>query len=185
MRFSALFTSVLSLSVIYSVAQPCYAKGYFSVRGGINDVKESAILEKRTNDNFISVALGTNTGPFRMEGEYSYLQPVEFKTPKIKARFQRAMAQGYIDLPVTRYVQPYLNAGAGASFYHVSGFSASESATNFAWNIGGGVGFRLTRNLTADTGLRYVDMGKADLKDAQKKLDFSSFESYVGLRFLF
>jgi opacity protein-like surface antigen len=36
--------------------------------------------------------------------------------------------------------------------------------TNFAWNVGLGVGYQITPNVALDVGYRYVDLGKASTK---------------------
>lgn len=82
----------------------------------------------------------------------------------------------------TRYT-PYIGAGLGQGFIDISGhlvFSAnglmgsdiitmnivganSEKITNFAWNIGAGVGISLTEKWTLDAGYRFVDLGSIEV----------------------
>ena len=64
---------------------------------------------------------------------------------------------------------PYIGAGIGMSFNYL-GFdlhrggndvSRSDSTTNFAWNVGAGVGIELDYNLSLDLNYRYAGFGTA------------------------
>ncbi|MGL4209491.1 MAG: outer membrane protein, partial [Candidatus Adiutrix sp.] len=61
---------------------------------------------------------------------------------------------------------------------------------NFAWNVGGGVGWYLNENLSLDLGYRYVDLGtaapghiKVENYVTDANLDYTAHELSVGLRF--
>ncbi|MDR3157526.1 MAG: outer membrane beta-barrel protein [Zoogloeaceae bacterium] len=77
-------------------------------------------------------------------------------------------------------VTPYPSAGIGVAFLKLkvdlllanspSDFytgSESHSKTNFAWNIGAGVGWQLSKQLTLDAGYCYADLGKVSSGDHQ------------------
>ena len=55
----------------------------------------------------------------------------------------------YIRIPAVNYTESWSTAG-------------SKKTTNFAWNVGIGVGYDFTSNLTLDVGYRFASLGKAD-----------------------
>ena len=81
----------------------------------------------------------------------------------------------YYDFDTGTKLMPYINAGVGYAHLkmkaHTWGncgsangsghydFSVKEDANNFAWNIGLGVSYALTDNLSVDLGYRYTDFG--------------------------
>ena len=165
-------------------------RGYFSVRGGLSDVREKTYLDTNEAVFVPSGAVGFYDGPFRAEVEYAYLSSGDFEkkgtdTPILKTKFSRVMGNAYIDLKMTPYIHPYVSAGAGVAHYNVEHKDLKKTGSNFAWSAGGGVGFRLTRNLTADAGIRYIDLGEVELKEGSDPLTFDTVETYMGLRFLF
>ena len=171
---------------------PSFAKSgvYFAVRGGLSDLRETSQIDTHEAGVVPSAAVGLYAGPLRGEVEYAYQSSTDlvkdrFDHEVVTAEFQRVMANGYIDLKVTRNVLPYLMAGAGMARHNVEVLEEKISGSNFAWNVGAGVGFRLTRNVTADVGARYVDLGKVEYKEGQKELVFDTVETYAGLRFMF
>lgn len=180
MRYG-LFSVLMCTALILTNA--VQARGYFGIRGGVSEAKETEIVHKRTDAGMGSGYIGAYSGPFRGELEYTFLTNSKYKSQELEARFQRVMGQLYIDVPVTPYVIPYLNGGAGVAFRSVKFQGEKDSGGNFAWNAGAGLGVKLTRNIIADAGFRYVDMGDATVKDHD--LHFNSYEGYIGLRLLF
>ncbi len=79
----------------------------------------------------------------------------------------------YYDIDTGTKLMPYINAGVGYAHLktkaHTWGncgapanhydFLFKEEANNFAWNIGLGVSYALTDNLSVDLGYRYTDFG--------------------------
>lgn len=180
MRYGLFSVSICMVLILSNVA---YARGYFGARGGVSEVKEEDVLHKRTDAGMGSGYIGAYSGPFRGEAEYTFLTNSKYKSDNLEARFQRVMGQAYIDLPITPYVIPYLNAGAGVAFKSVKSQGEKETGSNFAWNVGGGLGIKLTRNIVADAGFRYVDMGDANV--GEQDMHFNACEGYFGARLLF
>lgn len=58
--------------------------------------------------------------------------------------------------------------------YSVDGddYSGSTSATKWGWTVGGGIEFALTRNITLGTEYLYVDLGKSDVIDDSRQVDY-------------
>ncbi len=173
-------------------ASPAMAKhGYFGFRGGLTDIHESDIVDDYVSAGFGSAYLGFYNGPLRLEAEFTATSQADYdeeeigKDTQLSAQFQRIMANAYIDINASRYVRPYIGGGIGTAFYTVKNddIDMKETGNNFAWNAGAGVGVKLTRNLTFDTGYRYVDMGTVELDN--QDMQFSAHEAYAGLRFLF
>lgn len=161
------------------------AGGYFGIRVGGTDVNETEVIDKYDTTGFGSVYVGAYRGPVRAEVEYSALGKVRYEDTKTNVQFQRVMANGYVDLNVTKYVRPYIGAGVGTAFYKIDerGSEHDETGSSFAWSATAGVGIRLTRNVTFDSGYRYVDMGDVTVKNDE--MHFGAQEVYAGLRFLF
>lgn len=176
-------TLVICTLIALIAALPAQARGYFGVRGGTSEVKESDVINKRSEAAMGAAYIGAYSGPFRGEVEYTFIPTSKYKKEHVEADFQRIMGQAYIDLPVTPYVMPYLNAGAGSALYSIKSVGEKESGSSFAWNVGAGVGVKLTRNIIADAGFRYVDMGTVTVNKTD--MSFDSYEGYVGARFLF
>ena len=100
---------------------------------------------------------------------------------------------------------PYAGFGLGMSTlsgeikYNINGTtvntSLKERSDNFAWNVGLGMGIRLTDAMTLDVGYRYVDPGKFKARDAasttqasyslQRSRDLTVHQALLGLRFTF
>lgn len=181
---------VFMLCLLVSIPSFARSGAYFAVRGGLSDVRETSQVDTHEAGAVPSAAVGVYSGPLRGEVEYAYQSSTDFVENQagdemLTAEFQRVMANGYIDLNVTRNVIPYLMAGAGMARHNVEVLKEKISGSNFAWNVGAGVGFRLTRNVTADVGARYVDLGKVEYDEGQKELTFDTVETYAGLRFMF
>ncbi len=183
-RFSFCLWGILGLVV----SVPSWAGGYFGVRGGLADVHETEITKEYVSSGFVSGYVGVQTQPFRGEVEYTYVSPADYDDGKrndMQARFQRVMANGYIDVPLTRYVRPYVGGGVGTSFITIEDNKTDqrENTTHFTWQATAGVGIKLTRNVTFDSGYRYVDMGQIEMNE--QELHFATHDVYAGLRFAF
>lgn len=183
LKMSSLFLTALLLTALPAQAR----NGYFGVRGGISDVHEKDIVDEYVSGGFGSGYIGFYSGAFRGEVEYTYISRADYDDNQLDldADFQRVMANAYVDAPITRYVRPYLGGGVGTAIYSVKDnlTHTKESGSNFAWNATAGLGIKLTRNLTFDSGYRYVDMGKVEL--GEDELHFVAHEVYAGMRFLF
>lgn len=174
--------SVFTLVIVMAVL-PVQARGYFGVRGGISEAKEGNVINERTDAGMVSAYIGAYTGPLRGEVEYTFVTNSKYDTHDMEARFQRVMANAYIDIPVTPYVIPYISGGAGTVFRKVEYMGEKEDGNTFAWSAGLGLGIKLTRNIIADAGYRYVDMGDVTVHNAD--MHFDAHEGYFGIRFLF
>ena len=75
----------------------------------------------------------------------------------------------YYDINTGTKFIPYIGAGMGAGFIRTKGRvdwggeinnTGSKTVTNFAWNVGLGLGYQITNNIVLDVGYRFADLGK-------------------------
>ncbi len=96
-----------------------------------------------------------------------------------KLQIQTLFLNAYYDFRNSTPFTPYVGAGIGMAFLntkgHVSGWddtndegtsqsSGSRMVTNFAWNVGAGVGYDINENFTVDLGYRFAGLGEAKTK---------------------
>lgn len=108
---------------------------------------------------------------------------------------QTLFFNAYLDLHNSTDFTPYIGAGAGLGFINnkmsatVSGpFINGEDSYNkmntvFAWNVGAGVSYAMTENISADLAYRFVGLGQNDM-DGVKTHPYAN-EFSLGLRFTF
>lgn len=131
--------------------------------------------------------------PIRTELEYAGFSEVENKrtdrsdpdwvgTDKQTFGIQTLFLNAYWDIHTGTKFTPYLGAGLGMGFINtkwkgsgydpanpsdsLSASSSSRTVTNFAWNLGAGVGYDFTENWTLDVGYRFVGLGSVKTKTA-------------------
>lgn len=205
------------------------SNNYYVTPGGALIPGASASYKKDGKDSSVFGALAAGAAwsglPLRGELEYSSLgdssetasqyDPGSDSTGRAKQKLdaQTVFLNGYWDFKKSSPVTPYLTVGAGfarlklkssydqtfharGSFY--SGHD-SHSKTNFAWNLGAGVGWSFAKNLNLDVGYRYVNLG--DIKgrtfaepsatgalgitSRQKASDIHQHQLFAGLRYQF
>jgi len=106
--------------------------------------------------------------PVRAELEYAAFTEAEVwpgATYGQSYRAQTLFMNVYYDINTGTKFTPYVGAGLGAGFirtkYNDDGLSGgSKTVTNFAWNIGLGLGYQFTNNIAMDIGYRFADLGK-------------------------
>lgn len=90
---------------------------------------------------------------------------------------QTIFANVYYDINTGTPVTPYVGAGAGVAVIDtkikadghdpanptdsIDVSTSSRNVTNFAWNVGAGVGYDITQNVTIDLGYRFAGLGSA------------------------
>ncbi|MES2097741.1 MAG: outer membrane beta-barrel protein [Pseudomonadota bacterium] len=136
------------------------------------------------------IAIGRKVGRFRFEAEFGYARDTQNSytaivppTGKIAADVvetaTRGMINGYVDL--TRGpIQPYLGAGAGVARIHVLFVAPrapfpteaprtliDDGDTRFAYQLIGGVAFKLGPNLALTAQYRWFDAGTLSAKDVR------------------
>lgn len=93
----------------------------------------------------------------------------------MKFDIQTLFLNVYYDIDTGTPFTPYIGGGVGWAFIKARGAleltvlgtqifdeSASNTETNFAWNLAAGVGYDFNENLTFDLGYRYLDFGDVE-----------------------
>lgn len=114
-----------------------------------------------------------------------------------------AMLNVYYDIETGTKFTPYVGAGLGYARVESkaslpdNGVSTKSSDNNLAWQIGAGVSYAMTDNISFDAGYRYTDYGNvkdsgqinvAPFKkpfDVSSKYDVTSHEFLLGARYSF
>jgi len=86
----------------------------------------------------------------------------EFQSYNIQTLFVNV----YYDINTGTKFTPYVGAGIGAGFIKTEGRAdfddggtGSKTVTNFAWNLGLGLGYHIMNNVVLDIGYRFADLG--------------------------
>lgn len=150
--------------------------------------------------------------PFRAELEYyarasgsgvetKYTYGSQNASVSRKINTQTVMANGYWDIYTNiEGLRPFLSAGLGMASNKmklaakVNGTSTEDSdssdKTQFAWALGVGVGYDFNSNWALELGYRYLDAGKASLKNKATKQEYYTtkvayHDVNLGLRYTF
>ena len=94
---------------------------------------------------------------------------------------QTLFANTYLDIKNATQFTPYVGFGLGMGFINTKSkvtipgadFSAntgSKTVSNFAWNVGAGVGIALNQNWTVDAGYRFVGLGSVNSKSKNTEM---------------
>lgn len=78
------------------------------------------------------------------------------------------LVNGYYDIVNYCNFTPYVGAGLGIAYNQaktmknvtLGAFQKGSHRTDFAWNIGAGVAYKLTQNFAVDLGYKYHNLGK-------------------------
>ncbi|WP_256372356.1 outer membrane protein [Chlorobaculum sp. 24CR] len=82
-------------------------------------------------------------------------------------------------------VSPYVMAGLGVADASISdgNWGPSSSSTEFAWQLGAGLGIKAAKNTTFDLGYRYLSPSDANFDGA--KVSLASSNIVAGIRYDF
>ena len=112
--------------------------------------------------------------PVRVELEYAIFSETEAGDSimgmiEVKQLYdvQTLFLNAYYDIRTGTKFTPYIGAGLGAGFIRTEIRLAdiltdlgSRTVTNFAWNVGLGLGYQITDNVALDISYRFADLGK-------------------------
>ena len=175
---------------------------YVSVKGTYNDMsneakwvdpedEEEPTGKVKLDDEVFgaSFAYGVKTGPVRTELELNWHDDAESKDDgdKFKVENNSIMLNAYYDIETGTKFTPYVGAGLGMARLKLKGADVSESSNEFVWQLGLGVSYAATDNVSVDLGYRYVDNGSFSWTDGAERIKFSSDsnEFYLGVRYAF
>lgn len=98
-------------------------------------------------------------------------------------RSNTMLANAYLDMKTATGLTPYIGAGAGYQWNHIS--SDSDNPHSFAWQVGGGVSYALCDKMSLDLGYRYLSsMDKIDV-DPTTKLHLAYHQFRLGAAYAF
>ncbi|WP_137388155.1 outer membrane protein [Rhodoligotrophos defluvii] len=158
-----------------AVPAPIYDQAGWYLRGDLGWSFLSSDIGRK-NDNAFTGGLGVGyrfNNTFRGDITADYSGKYDVGNNKIDA--WTVLANGYVDIPLSDTIVPYLGAGAGYGWvdgkhsYSEDGFTAAAMA---------GVGFKVSDSVTLDVGYRFRDA----FIDGPNFLDHSV---RAGLRFAF
>ena len=147
-------------------------------------------------------AAGAKAGAIRAEVEWNHYKDAKRtiygEGQKYRTRLQNnaLLVNAYYDLNTCTPWTPYIGAGMGVALLKFSykdmnyGRKYSEKAHNFAWQVGAGVTYDLTKNIALDGGYRYINAGAAVAQkgfdgNGKLKFDTAAHEIYLGARYTF
>ena len=175
-----------------------YVSAKFTNSDMSNDVKYETVKEN-ADDNVLgaSIAYGVKIGTIRTEVELNIHEDAEkkyadeYETWKNSVENNSVMLNAYYDIDTGSKFTPYIGGGIGVAKLKgkVSYDEETDSVKNdsFAWQLGAGVSYAMTDNLSLDAGYRYVDYGDVTIKEDWGKVEFdsTSHELHIGARYTF
>ncbi len=180
---------------------------YVSVKGTYNDMSNEVKWVEPENEDEptgkvnlddevfgASFAYGIKTGPVRTELELNWHDDAEKKDDgdKIKVQNNSIMLNAYYDIDTGTKFTPYVGAGLGMAHLKLKSDDGFKKSSNeFAWQLGAGVSYAATDNVSVDLGYRYVDNGSFSWNEtdedgsSRNKFSSDSNEFYLGVRYAF
>jgi opacity protein-like surface antigen len=136
-------------------------------------------------------------------GRKTWRYPGQKASYKQTLKIQTLFLNAYYDFRNRSAFTPYVGGGFGMASikadgrydreYYGRSYSekyGAKSTTNFAWNIGGGVAYKVNEQFSLDLGYRFAGLGKAKTKvsdegDVLKTRDVYMSQFLLGARFTF
>jgi len=185
---SALFTAL--------AAVPAYAAPYVSGSIGLGmagDFKEPALGSVYKIDSGFAVngAVGYDFDGFRAEGAVGYQENNYSDEGDLGSSLLTFMANGYYDFKTDGKFKPYAMAGLGIADLKVDDAPGNPEPwlddTYFVWQVGAGVGYEVSSNVTIDVGYRYVKPEGIECPNPEHLTDVSweSHNILAGIRYTF
>lgn len=125
----------------------------------------------------------------------------------IKLKSQALLFNAYYDFDTQTAFTPYIGFGLGFArlkgtmsynyedAYEETNISGSKNRTNFAWQIGAGIAYDISKNVAIDLGYRYMDYGKLSTNwhkeyewgdmNITSKVESKAHEIILALRYTF
>ena len=124
----------------------------------------------------LNAAFGYNFNPIRVEAAAGY-QHHELKNfSNFNVGFWSLLANAYYDFDAGSGIKPYVGGGLGVANTDRSWTDSSD--TNFAWQVGGGLGFKVGDQTTLDIRYRYF-------RPVNGNMDFQFHNITAGIRYQF
>ena len=183
-----------------------YSKMEYDITNSWKSGNQTASADEDLSDKTwgTSIAVGTSVkapyGAVRAELEYNWNDDADksvvsrdFNDGKLEVKNQSVFLNAYYDIDTGTKFTPYVGGGIGyaklkGSISNGGVKLASDSDTNFAWQLGAGVAYAVNENISVDFGYRYTDMGDltANVYPTETfKIDVDSHELLLGVRYTF
>ena len=176
-------------------ANPACADTYVSGSAGfgfLGNLKQNNVVTAEYDSGYaLNGAVGYDFKGIRAEVAVGY-QINDFDTfngrkvrDELKPRVSilTVLANSYYDFSAGSVVKPYVTAGLGVANVEFSDISNSTNDTYFAWQVGGGIGFEVSRNISFDLGYRYLK--PVGLTVRGYDASFESQNVLAGIRYRF
>ena len=157
------------------------------------------------NGYVAGVGGGIKTRWLRTDVTVDYTSPMKYTgtavtsddvTAKISA--WSALFNGYVDVGTWHRVTPYVGAGVGVGYVHVSDYASTvappfsdvnNSQWNFNWAVMAGLAYAISPKFKLDVGYRYMNFGDVETaSDAFGQMSFKNIAAHevrVGVRWSF
>lgn len=148
----------------------------------------------------LGLVMGYNLGQMRVEGEFGYTKS-EINRLKYQGFGSRSLdngdetstsflLNGYYDLLTISGFTPYVSAGVGFARLEINDFNnvfgspvGNDNDSVFAYQVGFGVGYELSKEVTID--LKYRYFATEDPSFGGVKSDYNNQQILVGVRYNF
>jgi opacity protein-like surface antigen len=192
----------LALLMVLVFASAARADGfYFGAAGGVIFTQDSTVSNPEISSNSLVASFdpgylfdgvaGYRWQILRFEGEFIYQKSDIDSIYSVESAFPRdgdatgigGMANAWVDLATESIVSVYVGGGIGFMNIKLSNATLSVNDSVFAWQIGAGLGFALTKQLTLDLGYRLLVT--SDLEYKSGKAEYVTGNIRAGLRYEF
>ena len=206
------FIVFLLLTVL---AIPAFAAGpYMGLEGGVVFLSNSTFssagnpdIELKSKTGFgLGLIGGFDFGTYRLEGEFAYRRNNNKEVTDDTGTFpvtgdyssMALMVNGYYDFRmVSPTIVPYLGGGIGGARLTAKGTEPTagafvdDSKMVFAYQLAGGIGYVVSKEITIDLGYKYFATAKPEFEytasfgGGKAKAEYASHNIFLGLRYGF
>jgi opacity protein-like surface antigen len=185
-----LLSSVIVLSSVFAVST-CFAKGYISGNIGavmVEDTDLSPGGEVSFDTGYgVALAAGADTGPVRIEGEFSYRinDMDEFSGGPVNGEIESMSLLGNVifDIGTNSPFTPFIGAGMGFSNVDMELEGGSDDDTVFAYQFIAGMGFKVSEVTSIDISYRYFATDDQEFGGIES--EYATHNLFAGVRFSF
>lgn len=192
----------LAMVLLLMCAAVARADGfYLGAGGGASFMQDSTLYNPEISSNALVMSFdpgymfnavaGYRWMILRFEGEFVYQKNDVDSISGPNSTYSRdgdvtgigGLANAWVDLATDSIVSVYIGGGVGFMNVKISNPAISVNDSQFAWQVGTGLGFALTQQLTLDVGFRLL--ATSDLEYNGKKVEYFTSNIRAGLRFEF
>lgn len=189
---------ILPLLVAGALAAPSLAQAssnpYVSLSGGLSLANNSSVngisdFVAYKTGYAIGGAVGLKMDDVRVEGEIAYHRNnvdtiISVPVTDVNVSLWTFMANAYYDVNMkASSITPYVMGGLGLSHASLNYPGNSESSSQFAWQLGAGIGIKASKEVTVDLGYRYLKPSEGDFTG--DKVTLGGSKILAGIRYSF